>query len=86
MWYQSYWLQHWAQTGQVNSFQSYWLRHHYYAANNMFINTFCKVTVQFGKVGFGSAMRISNMNDAHDPYELRADAMGENIQVGNVET
>ena len=26
------------------------------------------------------------MNDAQDPYELEADAMGENIQVENVET
>ena len=38
------------------------------------------------KVGFGSAMRINGMNDSRDPYELEADAMGENIRVGNVET
>ena len=40
----------------------------------------------FEKVGFGLAMRINSMNDAHDPYEFKADAMGENIRVGNVET
>ena len=27
-------------------------------------------------------MRINSMNDAHDPYELEAYAMGENIRVG----
>ena len=52
----------------------------------VFINTFCRVIVQFGKVGFGLAMRTYNMNDAHDPYEHEADAMGGNIRVGNVET
>ena len=31
-------------------------------------------------------MRTYNMNDAHDPYEHEADAMGENIRVGNAET
>ena len=52
----------------------------------VFINTFCRVIVQFEKVGFGPTMRINNMNDAHNPYELEADAMGENIQVENAET
>ena len=35
---------------------------------------------------FGSSMRTYNMTDAHDPYEFEVDAMGENIQVENVET
>ena len=52
----------------------------------MFINIFCRIIVQFGKVGFGLTMRINNMNDAQDPYELEEHAMGENIRVGNVET
>ena len=26
------------------------------------------------------------MNDAHDPYDFEADAMGENTRFGNVET
>ena len=51
----------------------------------MFINTFCRVIVQFGKVGFGSAMRINSMNDAQDPYDIEVDAMGENIRFDNVE-
>ena len=45
----------------------------------VFINTFWRVIVKFGKFGFGSAMRINNMNDAHDPYELEESSMGENI-------
>ena len=31
-------------------------------------------------------MRTYNMNDAQDPYGLKADGMRENIQVGNDET
>ena len=31
-------------------------------------------------------MRIDDMNDAHDPYEFKEDAMGENVRVGNDET
>ena len=31
-------------------------------------------------------MRINNINDAQDPYELEAEAMGENIRVENDET
>ena len=50
-------------------------------SNRLFINTFWRVIVEFGKVGFGSAMRINNMNYAHDPYELEVDAMGENIEL-----
>ena len=42
--------------------------------------------MQLGKVGLGWDMRINNMNDAHDLYELEANAMGENIQVENDET
>ena len=38
------------------------------------------------KLVFGSAMRTYSLNDAHYPYEHEADAMGENIRVGNVET
>ena len=53
---------------------------------NDVVNTFCRVIVQIEKVGFGSAMRTYSMNDAHDPYGHEADAMGENIRVGNVET
>ena len=52
----------------------------------MFINTFCRVIVQFGKWVFGLAMRTYKMNYAHDPYEHKEDAMGENIQVGNAKT
>ena len=37
------------------------------------------------KLVFGSAMRAYNMNDAHDPYEHKADAIGENIRFGNAE-
>ena len=56
------------------------------------MNTFCRILVtsnatfeivQFGKF-FPTNMII--MDDAHDPYELEEDAMGENVQVGNVET
>ena len=50
------------------------------------VNTFCRVIVQIEKVGFGSAMRIYDMYDAWNPYEYKEDAMGENVQVGNVET
>ena len=52
----------------------------------MFINTFCRVILQFGKVSFGPSMRTYNMNDAQDRYEYEAYSMGENIEVGNVET
>ena len=52
----------------------------------MFINTFCRVIVHFRKFGFGLAMRINSMNDAQDPYDFDVDSIGENIQVGNVET
>ena len=38
------------------------------------------------KLVFGSTMRTYSMNDAQDPYEHEADAMGENIRVGNAET
>ena len=51
----------------------------------VFINTFCRVIVQIGKVGFYLAMRTYSMNDAHNPYEHKEYAMGENIQVGDVE-
>ena len=52
----------------------------------VFDNTFCRVIVQIGKVGFYLAMRTYSMNDAHNPYEFEEDAMEENIQVGNDET
>ena len=60
----------------------------------VFMNTFCIIIitsktafhiVQFGKFGLGWAKKMMIMNDAQDPYELKADAMGENIQVENVE-
>ena len=38
------------------------------------------------KLGFGSAMRIYYMNDAHHIYDHEADALGKNIRVENVET
>ena len=47
---------------------------------------FCRVIVQFGKVGFGPAMRINIMNDAQDPYENEENAIREKIRVGNAET
>ena len=34
----------------------------------------------------GSAMRTYGMNDAHDPYEHKKDAMGKNVRVGNAGT
>ena len=46
-------------------------------------NTFFKVTVHFGKVSCGSAMRTHDGYDARDSYERVRDAMGENFQVGN---
>ena len=47
--------------------------------------TFC--IEQFQKFVLGWAkMRIDDMNDAQDPYELEEDAMGENVRVGNDET
>ena len=61
----------------------------------MFMNTFCRIIViskttfhivQFGKFGLGWAKKINIMNDAKDPYEPEANAMGENIQVENDET
>ena len=59
------------------------------------MNTFCRIIatsketfhiVQFGKFGLGWAKKINIMDDAHDPYELETDSMGENIQVENDET
>ena len=59
------------------------------------MNTFCRIIViskatfhkvQFGKFGLGWAKKIIIMNDAQDPYEIKTDAMGENIQVENAET
>ena len=59
------------------------------------MNTFCRIIVtskatfhivQFGKFGLGWAKNINIVDDANDPYELETDAMGENIQVENVET
>ena len=43
--------------------------------------------VQLGKVSCGSAMRTDNMHDdVHNPNEYEEYDMGENVQVGNVET
>ena len=43
--------------------------------------------MQLGKVSCGSAMRTDNLHDdVHNPNEYGEDAMGENVQVGNVET
>ena len=56
------------------------------------MNTFCIILVtaketfqivQFIKFG---PTKMIIMDDAQDPYEIEADAMGENVQVGNVET
>ena len=51
----------------------------------VFDNTFCRVIVHIGKWVVGSAMTTYGMNDAQDPYELKEDAMGENVRVGNAE-
>ena len=42
--------------------------------------------MQFGKVGFGSAIRTYDIyDDAQNPNEYEEDVMGENICVGNFE-
>ena len=46
-------------------------------------NTFCRVIVHFGKVGFGSSMRTYDRYEARDSYECVQDAMGENVQARN---
>ena len=53
---------------------------------SLFINTFCRVILQLEKLVCGSDMRTYSMNDAHDPYGIEADALGENIRVRNAET
>ena len=46
-------------------------------------NTFCRVIVHFGKVGFGSAMRTYDRYEARDSYDCAQDAMGENVRAEN---
>ena len=56
------------------------------------MNTFCRIlviskaTFQIGQFGNFGPTKMIIMDDAQDPYEIEADAMGENVQVGNVET
>ena len=38
------------------------------------------------EVGFGVAMRNSDMHDAQDHYEHEEDSIGGNVRVGNVDT
>ena len=42
--------------------------------------------MQFGKFGLGWATNINIMDYAQDPYGPETDAIGGNVQVGNVET
>ena len=46
-------------------------------------NTFCRVIVHFGKVGFGSAMRTYDRYEARDSYDHAQYAIGENVQAKN---
>ena len=61
----------------------------------LFLSTFCRFIVtsketlhivQFGKFGLSWAKKINIMSDAQDSYKPKTDAMGENIQVENIET
>ena len=61
----------------------------------VFMNTFCRIIitsnatfhiVHFGKFYPGWAKKMIIMNVAQNPYELEANAMGENIQIENAET
>ena len=46
-------------------------------------NTFCRVIVHFGKVGFGSTMRTYDRYEARDSYKRAQDIMGENVRARN---